>query len=211
MSIPTSRGASTREALVERAADLFRAHGFRATSIGDVIEHAGVPKGSLYHHFPSKEELGYAVLDHWRDEFRARFLDEVTADAGPPPLDRIGRFLDRFLAAQDAGACRGGCPFGTLAAEMADVHEGFRARLAETFQGFADAFAVQLRRAQEDGTLRADADPAALGTFLVATLEGGVLLAKVNRSSAALASALDTARNHLDRHRTPPPGPPTRR
>ncbi|MBL9086043.1 MAG: TetR family transcriptional regulator C-terminal domain-containing protein [Planctomycetia bacterium] len=205
MSTPASRGAPTRDALVERAGDLFREQGFRATSIGDVVERTGVPKGSLYHHFRSKDQLGYAVLDRWRDEFKVRFLDGLTAVEGPAPLERVVRFLEEFVEAQRSGACRGGCPFGTLAAEMADVHEGFRARLAETFQGFADAIAAQLRRAQVAGTLRAEADASALATFLVATLEGGVLLAKVHRSTVALDTAVGAARAHLDRFRAHPP------
>jgi TetR/AcrR family transcriptional repressor of nem operon len=205
MGLPPSRGASTREALVERAGDLFRERGFRATSIGDVVEHTGVPKGSLYHHFASKDLLGYAVLDRWRDEFRSRFLDPLGAADGPPPLERVTGFLEQFVEAQRTGACRGGCPFGTLAAEMADVHEGFRERLAAAFQGFADALGGTLRRAQAEGTLRADADAAALATFLLATLEGGVLLAKVHRATAALDTAVGAARTHLERFRTPTP------
>ncbi|MFO0931257.1 MAG: TetR family transcriptional regulator C-terminal domain-containing protein [Planctomycetota bacterium] len=205
MGTPPNRGSSTRDALVERAGHLFRERGFRATSIGDVVEHTGVPKGSLYHHFPSKDELGYAVLARWRDEFRVRFLDPLLAADGPAPLERVARFLEDFVASQRSGTCRGGCPFGTLAAEMADVHEGFRARLSETFQGFADALASQLRRAQAQGALRDDADVPALATFLVATLEGGVLLAKVHRSTAALDTAVTAARAHLDRFRTTPP------
>lgn len=205
MGMPSGRGSPTREALVERAGDLFRERGFRATSIGDVVEHTGVPKGSLYHHFPSKDQLGYAVLDRWRDDFRVRFLDPLHAAEGPAPLERVTRFLDHFVESQRSGTCRGGCPFGTLAAEMADVHEGFRARLSETFQGFADALASQLRRAQTTGALRDDADVPALATFLVATLEGGVLLAKVHRSTAALDTAIGVARAHLDRFRVAPP------
>lgn len=202
MGMPPSRGSLTRDAIVERAGHLFRERGFRATSIGDVVEHTGVPKGSLYHHFPSKDLLGYAVLDRWRDEFRARFLEPLLAAEGPAPLDRVGRFLDQYVEAQRSGTCRGGCPFGTLAAELADVHEGFRARLADTFQGFTDALAAQLRRAQTDGALRPDADAPRLATFLVATLEGAVLLAKVHRSPAALDDTIRAAREHVDRFRT---------
>ena len=208
MATPPSRGSLTREALVERAGDLFRARGFRATSIGDVVEHTGVPKGSLYHHFPSKDQLGYAVLDRWRDEFQTRFIAPLLAAEGPAPLERVTRFLEQFVEAQRAGTCRGGCPFGTLAAEMADVHEGFRTRLAETFEGFAGAIATQLRRAQTQGTLRGDADVTALATFLVATLEGGVLLAKVYRSTVALDSAVSAARAHLERFQVSPSADP---
>src|SRR5262245_11776093 len=93
-----SRGASPREQAVTQAAELFRERGFRATSIGDVLERTGLQKGSLYHHFPSKENLGHAVLDRWTRELSTRVLDTLTSPVGPPPLERIAATLDAFVA-----------------------------------------------------------------------------------------------------------------
>lgn len=202
MSAPTPRGASTRDLVVEAAAALIRDRGFRATSVGDILARTGLPKGSLYHHFESKEQIGYAVLARWRDDMQARLLGPLLAEDGAPPLDRVTRALATVQTELEGEGCRGGCLLGTLAAELADVHEGFRARLSEAFAGYADAFAAPLRRAVAEGTLRPGTDAAALATFLVAALEGGVLLAKVHRSPAPLATALDVARAHLELHRT---------
>jgi TetR/AcrR family transcriptional repressor of nem operon len=194
--------SSTRDQLLLQASLLFRERGFHATSVGDVLDRAGVQKGSLYHHFPSKEDLAHAVIDRWVEHLRTHVLDRLNASDGRTPLDRIEATLDEFLAEQEAAHCRGGCPFGNLALEMADVHEGFRARLVDTFCRMADAFAAQIARAQADGAVRSDADPHSLGCFLVAAVEGGILLAKVHRSPAPLAAALRCAKAHIESLRT---------
>jgi TetR/AcrR family transcriptional regulator, transcriptional repressor for nem operon len=195
-------GSSTRDTLLTEASLLFRERGFHGTSVGDVLDRAGVQKGSLYHHFPSKEELAHAVIDRWVEKLRARVLDPLAAADGRRAIERVTSTLDGFLAEQTEAHGRGGCPFGNLAAEMADVHEGFRARLVDAFRRMAEGFAAQVARAQEEGDLRRDVDAAALGCFLVAALEGGILLAKVHRSCEPLATTLGCVKAHLASLRT---------
>jgi TetR/AcrR family transcriptional repressor of nem operon len=197
-----ARGGTTKEHVLEQAAALIRERGFRSTSIGDILERAGVQKGSFYYYFPSKEDLGHAVLDRWTEELRGRLLEFLTDPEGPPPLERIAAALDGFVAEQEQNGCRGGCPFGNLAVELADVDERFRARLAEAFGNLAKAFADLIARAQKDGAVAPAADPATLGHFVVACIEGGILLAKVHKSCAPLSAALREAEAHLDFYRT---------
>ena len=201
-TLPPPRGAATRENVLNHAAALIRERGFRSTSIGDLLEKADVQKGSFYYYFPSKEALGHAVLDRWMEDLNSHLLDYLTSPDGPPPLERIDACLEGFVAEQDKSGCRGGCPFGNLAIELADVHEGFRERLSAAFSSISGAFAGLLERAKRDGALRADADPAALGEFIVASIEGGILLAKVHKSCASLAMVLRVARAHLASCRT---------
>src|SRR5262245_10704429 len=111
-TVPPARGAATRENVLTHAAALIRERGFRATSLGDLLERAEVQKGSFYYYFPSKEALGHAVLDRWVEEMNAHLLDPLTAADGPPPLERVFSCLDGFVAEMDRSGCRGGCPFG---------------------------------------------------------------------------------------------------
>ena len=198
----SSRTGSTREQVVAHAAALIRERGFRATSIGDVLERAGIQKGSFYYHFPSKEDLGHAVIDRWLADQRERLLDYLAAADGPPPLERPAAVLDGFLAEQDTNGCRGGCAFGNLAAELSDVHEGFRLRLREAFTLFRKGFAGLLERARARGDVRDDLDIPAMADFLVASIEGGVLLAKVEKRTEPLANVLRMAEAHLASYRT---------
>lgn len=192
-----ARGTATKELVLTHAIALMRERGFQATSIGDLLERAEVQKGSFYYYFPSKEALGHAVLDRWTEDLRSRLLTFLTAPDGPPPLDRIHAVLAGFLTEQESNGCRGGCPFGNLALELADVHEGFRERLSGAFRETSDAFAGLLDRAKADGAIRADADAKAIGHFLVASIEGGILLAKVHKSCEPLAATLRAAEAHV--------------
>jgi TetR/AcrR family transcriptional repressor of nem operon len=197
---PPSRGNATKEQVLSHAAALIREKGFRSTSIADVLERAGIQKGSFYYYFPSKEDLGHAVLDRWIDELQREVLESLSAKAGPPPLERISACLDGFVHEVESSGCRGGCVFGNLALELADVHEGFRARLADSFSKVANAFASLLEQAVAAGDLRPETDARALGTFLVACTEGGILLAKVHKSPDPLRAAVGVARAHLASH-----------
>ncbi len=195
-------GASTRDQVVLHAAALIRERGFRATSIGDLLERAGIQKGSFYYYFPSKEDLGHAVIDRWLADQQERLLDYLAAADGPPPLERIAAVLDGFVTEQDTNGCRGGCAFGNLAAELSDVHEGFRLRIQEAFTLFRNGFAGLLERARLRGDVRDDLDIPAMADFLVASIEGGVLLAKVEKRTQPLANVLRMAEAHLASYRT---------
>jgi TetR/AcrR family transcriptional regulator, transcriptional repressor for nem operon len=196
----TRKGRRTREHILACAADLVRARGLRATSVGDVLAAADVPKGCFYHHFEGKDALGHELLATWLQDLDARLIDYLRREEGPPPLERIAAALDGFVTEQERTGGRGGSAFGSLAAELSDEHEGFRAVLADAFTRITRAFADLLGRARQAGELTAEAEPEALAEFLVAALEGGILLARVHRDPAALTRVLRHAEAHLRAH-----------
>ena len=197
----TRRGRATRERLLEAAAGLIRAHGFNATSVGDILSATALPKGCFSHHFEGKEALGLAILGRWIDELSARLLGFLTAPEGPPPLERIAAALDGFLTQQEQSGGRGGSAFGSLAMELSDSKEAFRVPLAAAYRRLSEAFASLIGAAQARGEIRADADARALGDFLVASIEGGILLGRVHQDPAVLGGVLRQAEAHLWNHR----------
>ena len=173
-----------RTQILDAAAQLISRRGFTATSVDDVIRESRLSgKSHFYHYFRSKEELGYEVLDR---QF-ARFTDRGLAILREPmidPIERLVLFIDSLVALQAAQGCRGGSPFGSLAAELADAHEGFRARIDAVFERWAGQLQALLWEARAQ--LRADVDAARLARFIVATLEGAMLVARVSRDVEAL-------------------------
>lgn len=198
-ALPATRPPSntTRDHILEHAAALMRERGFRATSIGDLLERAGIQKGSFYYYFPSKEDLGHAVLDRFDEELEKGLLVFLDAPEGPKPLERIGAVLDGFVAQVEASGGRGGCTFGTLAMELSDVHEGFRQRLSRSFARLEASFERLLAQARDAGDLRREADPKTLAVFVVAGIEGGMLLAKTHRDVAYLRTPLRLVEAYL--------------
>jgi TetR/AcrR family transcriptional repressor of nem operon len=168
-----------RTRIVEAATDLICRNGFQQTSVDDVIREAGLcGKAHFYHYFKSKEELGYAVVQHRFEQFAEEGLS-ILRDPMVDPLERLERFIDAEVASQAEQDCRGGCPFGNLVTEMADAHEGFRQRLATVFERWAGQLQSVLWEARPQ--LRDDADIARMARFIIATLEGGLLMSRVTR------------------------------
>lgn len=173
-----------RHAILEAANRVMGEHGYRRTSVDDVIAAAGLAgKAHFYHYFRSKEELAHAVLELQLEQFAASGL-AILREPMIAPLDRLHLFIDSLIALQVVRGGREGSPFGRLASELVDADDGFRERLAQAFGRWVGA--VQALLEELDGQLRPDADPARAARFIVATLEGALMLARVGRDAALL-------------------------
>jgi TetR/AcrR family transcriptional repressor of nem operon len=193
-------GRSTREAVIAAATRLIHVHGYHAMSLDDVLRDSGVGKGNFYYHFKSKEELGYAILDKIVDAFLERTLEPCFADPEAPPLGQIRCFLDRVLQAQRDRNCVGGCVMGNLASELSDVHEGFRTRLATLFTAWQARLATALESARRRGELAGASEPEMLARFVVASLEGAILLAKVSKDILVMEQCVTELKRYLALH-----------
>jgi TetR/AcrR family transcriptional repressor of nem operon len=171
--------------------------GYTATSLDDVLRESGVGKGSFYHFFRSKEELGHAILDTIVQGFIARTVDPCFSDAAVKPITQIRCFLDRVVATQRAGNCVGGCPLGNLASELSDVHEGFREKLAEVFSTWRARLTRALEQAQRRGEAREECRPESVAHFVVASLEGAILMAKVTKDIRVMEQCVEELQRYL--------------
>jgi TetR/AcrR family transcriptional regulator, transcriptional repressor for nem operon len=171
--------SSRRLLILDAAARLISRQGFAHTSVEDVIREAGLSgKSHFYHYFASKEALGYEVLER---QF-ARFAEGGLAILREPmiePTDRLALFIDTLVALQGEREGRDGSPFGNLAGELADSHEGFRQRLDLVFDRWAQQLEALLWELRD--RLREGVEPARLARFIIASLEGGMLMARVKR------------------------------
>src|SRR5262249_47405731 len=191
------RGATTRDQILNAAARLIHLRGYHCTSLDDVLRESGVGKGNFYYYFKSKEELGYAIIDRVMQGFIVRTLEPVFEDVDVDPFVQIHAFLDRVLENQRQRNCVGGCPIGNLASELSDVHEGFRRRLAAIFEVWRAKLTDALGRCQAGGRAKADFDPSAVAQFLVAALEGAILLTKVTKDIAIMERCVEQLKHHL--------------
>ncbi|MHB8732516.1 MAG: TetR family transcriptional regulator C-terminal domain-containing protein [bacterium] len=172
------RDCGNRERILEAAGRLFHERGFQPTSLDEIVAASGVCRSNLYYHFASKEELGLAVLDHLVERFDAHLVEGTLRDEGRPARQRLEQFLAAITDGLEAGACRRGCPFGNLAAELAGDHPKFRERLSGLFQRWEDAVAACLRDGVRGGEFRPDLDVDRVATALVSQFEGAALLSK---------------------------------
>ena len=192
---------STKETLLDTAIRLICLNGYKSTSLDDILKESGVGKGNFYHYFKSKEALGYAIIDRIIQRFTGEVLEPVFQARDLPPLERIERFFDHAVWGQRKSQCVGGCPMGNLAMELSDVHEGFRQRLAQVFHLWRMRIEEALVEAKSDGVLVARANPESLSRFLVASLEGAILLTKVKKEIGVMDQCIEELRAHLDLYR----------
>src|SRR5262249_17312039 len=139
--------------------------GFQPASLDVIVDGAGVTKGALYHHFTSKQALGYAVVD----EVLAHLLHEhwlgpIEHAADPPDV-----LIATIRKASRSDAVGLGCPLNNLAQEMSGVDEGFQQRIAALYRRWEAGVARALRRGQTQGRVRGDVDVGGAATFVVAS------------------------------------------
>ncbi len=193
----STKGAATRDQILNAAARLIHVQGYQSTSLDDVLRESGVGKGNFYYYFKSKEDLGYAIIDRITQAFVERSLGPAFADTDADPVTQIHGFLDRVLEAQRLRKCVGGCVMGNLASELSDVHEGFRQQLAGIFDLWRVHLAEAVSRGQARGRLRADVDASRVAQFLVAGLEGSILLSKVTKDITVMERCVEELKQHL--------------
>jgi TetR/AcrR family transcriptional repressor of nem operon len=191
------KGATTRDQILDAATRLIHLQGYHCTSLDDVLKASGVGKGNFYYHFKSKEELGYAIIDRVTRRFIEHTLDPAFADTAGDPIAQVHAFLERVVGNQRERNCVGGCPIGNLASELSDVHEGFRQRLAGIFAAWRTKLTEALSRSQLRGRVRENFEPSALAQFLVAALEGAILLTKVTKDIRVMERCVEQLKQHL--------------
>lgn len=194
----------TREKLLGAAfAEIYR-RGFQAASLDAILAKAGVTKGALYHHFPDKAALGYAVVT---EVVKGLLLERWLGLLDRQPGDRVTalqRVLRHRAANLEADEIELGCPLNNLAQEMSPLDERFRQLIDGVFEAWRKGFAQALQRGQAEGTVRRDVDPRKVAAFLVAAAEGSYGLAKGASSRAMLRSNLETLASFLDSLRATP-------
>jgi TetR/AcrR family transcriptional repressor of nem operon len=174
---------NVREQIVEAGLKTLLQKGFNACGVRDITDAAGVPTGSFYNHFTSKEALGAEIVERYARESSRR---EALKDKTLPPLERLRRHfagLNQMYA--DLGYGRG-CLLGNFSAELADHSSLIRERLAALFNSWTRDIEDAVRDAQADGSISIRTEPTDLAAFLLDAYDGALLRARVEKSGAPL-------------------------
>lgn len=175
----------TRTALLRAGVEVLTEKGFTATGIDEILRRVGVPKGSFYHYFGSKEAFGVEVIETYADYF-ARKLDHCLLDESFPALERIANFVADARTGMQRHGFRRGCVIGNLGQEMSALPEAYREQLAAVFADWESRLARCLETARAEGTISPAADCMGLATFFWIGWEGAVLRAKLELSARPL-------------------------
>ncbi|WP_435592719.1 LmrA/YxaF family transcription factor [Nocardia sp. bgisy118] len=181
------RSDDTRQLLVEEGAAGFLANGYHGTGIKQVLDAVGVPKGSFYNYFDSKESFGQAVID-----YHSRCIQRNLAEAlgpAPDPVTGLRAFFAKQMGEFVESDYTGGCLIANLGGEL-EGSETLRESLSGAFRTWRDGVAEALHEAQELGLVRGDIEAEELADLLVESWEGSVIRMKVDRSLEPLHKCL---------------------
>jgi len=187
---------STRDRLLDAAMELFHANGYNATGVSAILRRAEVNSGSLYHYFPTKEDLLLALLERYRELLWPLVIEPVF-DRVSDPIERIFGVLEGYRQMLIATECGLGCPIGNLALELSDALPAARRLIAENFEGWRLAIRACLDDAAD--RLPPDTDRDQLATFVLTTMEGGVMQSKAHRMLDPFEASVVQLRNYFDR------------
>ena len=174
-----------KEQIITKGAEFVFSNGFTASGVSEITQAAGVPKGSFYNHFDSKEAFGLEILQRYFDESMAKtvaFLD----DTRRPPIERLRAYIDAMAEGLAACQWEHGCLMGNFVLEASCSAESIRERLKTMFGAWSGKIAACIAEAQQSGAIRNTTDAAILADFMVNAWEGAVLRMKVERTRAAL-------------------------
>jgi TetR/AcrR family transcriptional repressor of nem operon len=173
---------SLRERIVDAALTRLHEHGFNASSVQDITDLAGAPKGSFYNHFKTKDLLAAEALARYQEGSGMGLLFE----GSQPPLARIRRHFEFLAGQQEQWGFSRGCLMGNFSAEMAFADPTMREKLANSFENWSAAVALVLRQAQQRDEIQPAKDVDRLARYLVNAWQGALIRMKVMRSREPL-------------------------
>lgn len=192
----TARGEATRARIVQAAVALMTVKGVSATTLDEVRAASSTSKSQLYHHFADKDALIAEVIEYQARDVLSRQEEQLRRLNSIRGLERWSDALVQRSALHNGAY---GCQLGSLASELSDQSEPARSALAQHFNAWVGLLIAGLERMRSAGKLRPEADPERLAIGLMGALEGGYLLAQMERDVRPMRIALDMA---IDRIRS---------
>ena len=181
--MPRPANPETRSRLLEKGGDLVSSRGFNATGVQEITAAAGVPKGSFYNYFDSKEAFAVEVLNEYWDSV-VELYGPILTDNHLSPLSRIPRYFAGLADFHEQRQYAFGCLIGNMALEVTTSSEEVRAKLAVIYREWSTSLTDCLREAQARKELAPGRDASQLAVALIDAFEGAVMRAKVERSRA---------------------------
>lgn len=179
----TATKQTTKADLLSKGMEIMLEKGYNNTGIQEVLDACGVPKGSFYYYFQSKEEFALQIIDHWANEY-GESLKRSLEDSSLEPLDRLKVYCETGTKTFAANQCRKGCLIGNLSQEMSDQSEVLRARLEEAMTRTRNLFAGCIKLAQQSGQVDPTLDHVQLAEFFLSGWHGALLRAKTTKTTA---------------------------
>jgi TetR/AcrR family transcriptional regulator, transcriptional repressor for nem operon len=188
------KGERTRERIIRQAAPLFNQRGYEGSSMQEIMAATDLEKGGIYRHFSSKQELAAQAFDYaWSEAIKARRLDLGTIENS---VDKLEQFISNFV--ERRGIVPGGCPLLNTAMDSDDGNAVLRTRARKALQGWQSFLASIIASGIRKGEIRPGVEKAKLSNVIIASLEGAIMISRLEQSTEALRDAQAHLQNYLE-------------
>ncbi|WP_207061951.1 TetR/AcrR family transcriptional regulator [Motiliproteus sp. SC1-56] len=188
--------AQTRELLLQNGLELFNRQGYHGTGLKEILAAAGVPKGSFYHYFDSKEHFAVEIIHHYRALEFKRWESKIKGSEGDR-LAEMRRCISTLIDEYDAQEQKVGCLIANLSGELAACSPYFRSAIQASSEEVLDLMEADFATAQQQGSVRRDLPPRALACLFWDAWQGAMLRMKVNRSTTPLRQVAELLFDNL--------------
>jgi len=175
-----------REKLLDQGVALLMEQGYHGTGLQELVRNVGVPKGSFYNYFPSKEAFSAEAVKHYIEPF-IRQLDNHLQRPDVSAETALKAYFNELIEETERRDFKGGCLLGNLIGEIGDTSDLCQLSLREAVRRYRDKLEEGLARAQQEGSFRKDLDAKDMADFLVNVWQGALLRMKIERSVRPLA------------------------
>ncbi len=183
--------------LIDAAIDLVRTKGYAATRVDEVCTAAGVTKGSFFHHFATKDELGLAAAEAWRQRADGLFTD-LTPERHPDPLDRLLAYLDLRRAIISDDLVEWSCYGGTMIQELHHTQPALRDACQQGIDDHAAVLAPMIQAALDRHRVAASWTADSLARHILAVVQGSIILAKGAGQADVARDCIDHLRRYVE-------------
>ena len=189
------KGEQTRHEIIHKAASIFNQKGYEGAAVSDLMKATGLEKGGIYRHFDSKQQLATEAFDYaWRLAVDTRFAgtQEILNS-----VDRLKQLVRNFQDRR-SGLVPGGCPLLNTAIDSDDGNPQLREKARKALDSWLDRIGAVVEEGQRRGEIRPNVDSAKLAALIVSTLEGSLMVSRLQRKEGACALACDHLEEHLE-------------
>jgi TetR/AcrR family transcriptional repressor of nem operon len=195
MESDMGKGEQTRQEIIRKAAPIFNQRGYDGAALSDLMKATGLEKGGIYRHFASKEQLAAEAFDFaWQEAWsaRTRGLESVTNS-----VDRLQQLVVNFV--ERRGVVPGGCPLLNTAVDSDDGNFVLRQRVRKALQGWSNQVMTTIRAGIRKHEVRPGIDARKVATVIIATLEGAIMLSRLEKTDDALRTAQEYLNSYLEK------------
>jgi len=196
MTPPVAARQDTKTLLLEAGIELMYEKGYTNTGIQEVLQRVGVPKGSFYHYFESKEDFALAIIEQHQRNSRAK-IERTLENAELSPITRLRNFCNECKQDLEASNCRKGCLIGNLSQEMADQSERLRSALSGVMARWRDYFSTCIQEGQATGEISQAWPAAKMAELFLCGWEGAIMRSKSSKTPEPMNLFIDLMFNHI--------------